>query len=206
IKKNSSLDLDLEGIDFDSEEQVAKIETKNENKINDVNTEPLEDDDFLSKSLAVKWESILKNIQKVRAAIASHLSFGKPVSSKGFVVTLGFHKKDYFHKESLENSKNVQFIEETLSEAMDKAIAIKLSLNDGLDNKQQPKSRINEKTVPIATIKDTVINSTIRVDNDPEISKNVKSESKDKTENAGNDEGFINDLLDAFGGKFHNDD
>ncbi|MCK5494347.1 MAG: DNA polymerase III subunit gamma/tau, partial [Candidatus Omnitrophica bacterium] len=46
IKKNSSLDLDLEGIDFDSEEQVAKIETKNENKINDVNTEPLEDDDF----------------------------------------------------------------------------------------------------------------------------------------------------------------
>ncbi len=204
-KKISDLDLELEDIDFESKEE-DKIENEMKNKINNEDNESLEGDDFLSKALAAKWDDIIKHMQKVRAAIASHLSFCQPVSSKGYVVTLGFNKEDHFHKESLENSKNVIFIEDILSKFMDQSIAVKFILKDSIDNKPQSKLKVSEKPLPEVKIKDTKINYNTKTDKGLEISKNDMPELKDKTGNAGDDEGFINDLLDAFGGKFHNDD
>ncbi|MDD5070759.1 MAG: DNA polymerase III subunit gamma/tau, partial [Candidatus Omnitrophica bacterium] len=140
-------------------------------------------DDYMVTEFKAKWKAIVQHIQKTRAAIASHLSFARPVSSLGNVVTVGFDKKNYFHKEIVESGKNQKFIEEVISILFKREIGIRFVLLDG----------------------------SLPIDSSSEISDYGKSfpdqqkpdESIDPTQQ---DNDFINDLLDTFGGKIHTEE
>ncbi len=173
IKKAEDIVLDID--DLDIEEPVQKKEEKEE----DPDIEDTSRDDALLEPVKAKWEAIISHIQKTRAALASHLSFGQPLFTQGKVVAIGFPKEDYFHKEVVEGSKNLKFIEEMISRFIDKPVGVKFVLAD-IARKFVQDNREDEESEQMQ-IKD------IKVD-DPE------------------NEGFINELLDTFGGKFHNDD
>ncbi|MBD3246728.1 MAG: DNA polymerase III subunit gamma/tau [Candidatus Omnitrophica bacterium] len=81
-------------------------------------------DNILLAEVQKKWEQFLSRMQKVRAALAAHLSCGRPAASAGNVVKIGFPKKEYFHKEIVEAVKNSQFIEEALSRILNRKIGV----------------------------------------------------------------------------------
>ena len=125
-------------------------------------------------------------MQKKRVALASHLSFAQPVSSRGVIVTIAFSPQDYFRKESVESSKNLKFIEGVISDLIDKTVGIKFVLQDLPEKPSSVTFQRNER------VKE-------------EEARTNQTEGKDKKE-AVEDDAFLNELLDTFGGKFHSDE
>ena len=140
------------------------------------------DDDMLLPVCKKKWGSIVGHIQKVRAALASHLSFSCPVSSAGEVIRIGFAKKDKFHKEIVESTKNAQLIEAAISKFLDKSVGVKFVISDSV--------KIEALSEPKAEFKPQ----------EQKLKSSQPSGDDDKHEE------FINELLDTFGGKIHTDD
>jgi len=93
-------------------------------------SELLEKDDLLLAPLRAKWGEVIRYIQKTRAALASHLSFGQPLFSRGNVVTVAFSHQDKFHKEIVENAKNQRFIENSVSRFLNKEIGVRFILQE----------------------------------------------------------------------------
>jgi hypothetical protein len=119
-------------------------------------------------------------MQKVRAAIASHLSCGQPYFSKAGTLKIGFSNNDGFHKEILEDTKNTKFIEEMISKVIGKKINVKFILSEKIasassNNQTENGAQGNE------------------VDIKNENAANVQNE-------------LINELMDNFGGQFHTED
>ncbi len=168
-------DIDFEDEEDDSgkeEEQPPKMEIKEEKE------QKLEArDDLLAQPLKVKWNELVLFMQKKRAALASHLSFAKPLFSQGAVVTIGFSAKDAFHKETVEASKNLEAIEGIISEFLNKTVGVRFVVDSSVE--RSPNFNFHKK--------------------ENKDSGQAKTDSPAKT----SDDDFLNDLLDTFDGKFH---
>jgi DNA polymerase-3 subunit gamma/tau len=136
-------------------------------------------DNHLLVELQRHWQKIISDIRKVRVAIASHLSYAQPVSSTGKVIRIGFNRKDSFHKEIVEQSKNLAFIEGIILKVIGKSVRVKFIISD------------NFAPLTPEAASDTTESSS---DNQPQ-----QAVTED-------DDSFINDLLDTFGGKIHTED
>ncbi len=160
------------------EKKVEKIKEKQESAREKGAQECQEDslDDILVHPVRMRWKEILSVMQKKRMAIASHLSFGKPVSSSEKRVFISFPIRDKFHKEALDDEKKRSFIEDSIESIIGKEVRIKFKV---------------DKTGPARTGKTDEDNASDEKDKKPD----------DKIEND-----FLNDLLDTFDGKFHNDE
>jgi hypothetical protein len=110
-------------------------------------------------------------------AIASHLSFGQPTSSSGKQTFISFPDRDKFHKEALDDEKNRKFIEDSIEQVINKEVRIKFKIEDlGQDDSSRAKEN------------------------------NSAEEKKANPKPERIEDGFLNDLLDTFDGKFHNND
>ena len=179
IKKAEDIVLDIDDIDL--EEKNKEIKTEEDKKQEDKFDIDTPCDNALLEPVKAKWDQIISHIQKTRAAIASHLSFGQPVFSQGKVINIGFPQEDYFHKEVVESSKNLKFVEEMISRFLDKPVGVKFVLSD------IPRRFIKDDRHEKEGDSDQLKIEDIKV-NDPE------------------NEGFLNELLDTFGGKFQSED
>jgi len=122
---DDTFNLEIDDIDIEEHNRPKDPALKEESK-----DAAAPKDDLLLGPVRAKWDEIINYIQKKRAALASHLSFAKPVDSQGNLVTIAFASKDYFHKEIVENAKNLKFIEEAISELMGKKIGIRFTTKD----------------------------------------------------------------------------
>lgn len=174
--KSSNSSIELEG-DFDIDDEDDNV--KKASLPSESQTETKTDDDcVLLNETKSRWPEVIANIQKVRAAISSHLSLAEPLSSNANIIKIGFSHKDYFHKETVEAPKNVKFIEDVVSEILNKKIGIKFILSD----------KVTPKTV-----------------NGTQLSVNPAAAPEGGNPSGGQNE-FINELMDTFGGQFHTDD
>lgn len=172
-----------------SQKTASKDKTDNEVERGQLNQEPkLEEnnvsesdveDDILFQPVRMKWKEILAMMQKQRMAVASHLSFGKPTSSLGKKVFITFPERDKFHKEALENDKNRKFVEDSVETIINKEVRIKFRVDK------------------------TAKKDSAKVNKD---SKDHLEEKKEVSENQRIEDNFLNELLDTFDGKFHNDE
>lgn len=172
--KLSDSDIKLEG-DFNMDEDDISV------KKTPLQQEPqaeskTEDDCLLLNEVKAKWQEIITNMQKVRAAISSHLSLSEPLSSSANIIKIGFSNKDYFHKEIVETAKNVKFIEDLISRILNKKIGVKFVLSD----------KIASKTI--------------------DISQRNGVSNQSAADSSGQPNEFINELMDTFGGQFHTED
>jgi len=169
-------DLDLEIDDLGFEEQSQSSSKAEEEKI-DSSKEDAAADDILLAACKAKWREVISYMQKTRAGLAAHLSYAAPVSSTGNLVRIGFPKKDAFHKEIVEDSKNLKFIEDALSRFMEKSVGVKFMLCDELSS----------------------LGDVSRVKEEGPSSQEDSSSQDDQS-------GFLNELLDKFEGRIHTDD
>lgn len=184
-KDEAGLNIDVDDIDLQIEEITPQVEKpiKKKEKSQNKAEKTLQDNAILPQ-LKTKWKEIITQMQKRRAALASHLSFAQPLFSQGALVTIAFSPQDYFHKEIVETSKNLKFIEGIVSKLVDKAVGVKFILQD-LPNPTSPDTfnQIEESNQEL-----------------------TKASPKQGKKAAVEDDSFINELLDTFGGKFHSED
>jgi len=174
--KLSDSNIKLEG-DFNLDDDDDSVQKKSLSTESQTETKT-DDDGILFNEVKARWAEVLVNIQKVRAAISSHLSYSEPLSSSSNILKIGFSSKDYFHKEIVEEPKNVKFIEDVVSGILNKKVGIKFILSD----------KIASKTIKIAS------HST------------NPAQAQGGTNPSGQQNDFINELMDTFGGQFHTDD
>ncbi|MBU2102036.1 MAG: DNA polymerase III subunit gamma/tau, partial [Candidatus Omnitrophica bacterium] len=160
---------------FEEEEDAQKNSTPRAPK--DVGV-ACANDDVLIVEVKEKWKEILSDMQKKRAAIASHLMLAEPHTSAGAVVTIAFAKRDYFHKEIVEGNKNVRFIEEILSGVLGRPVGVKFIISDDVQSPTQVMPH-------------------------DQFSAQAENRNGQQSSGAHADNDFMNDLLDTFGGTFH---
>lgn len=169
-------DFDLEMADFELEEESSvNVDDGGDRD----ESQELPDDNILVDGLKLKWREIIAYIQKSRAAIASHLLFAQPFSSQDSLVKIAYSKKDYFHKEIVEDSKNLKVIEDAVSKFMNKKIGIKFIFVEGIPAISQN------------SFKQEAVNNTEAEDNFQELDQ---------------DNEFIDGLIDTFRGSIHAED
>lgn len=162
---------------FPEDEEKPKAEEKAEEKNEEVNNTSNKDN-ILLQPIKAQWKSIISHIQKIRAALSSHLSFAQPIYSQGSRIVIGFSPQDSFHKEIVASTKNSMEIENIISKFISKKIGVKFVTSD------------------------TVLSPNLAQEPEPRTSEgNPKS-----TQRLGSDDEFLNELLDTFGGKFHTGD
>jgi len=200
LDKKEIDEFDLEEADnVDLEEKKSNSANKGESNAEDeIDTDLIQNDDTLLYLAKTKWREIIARIQKTRAALASHLSFSQPVSSRGHVVTVAFSKEDCFHKEIAEVSKNLRFIAITASEIMGKSIEIKFSLQDA------PLAPFKNKAA--GSSGDTGMQRTAAVEAESVTGGNKGAVRQNSEEGDGKDDDFLNEILDTFEGKCHTGD
>ncbi|MBN3041150.1 MAG: DNA polymerase III subunit gamma/tau [Candidatus Omnitrophica bacterium] len=162
--------LDIEDSRVSDKDEAVKKEPEPEEQ-----TEP---DDLLLAVIKQNWRESLNHMHKTRAAISSHLSFARPVSSRGKVVVIAFKPGDCFHKEIVESVKNLRFIEGVFSNIAGKEVGVKFILQE--------------------TVRDQELEL-----EDPGDEENTSSALEN---NIGGDDEFLNELLDTFGGKFQSEE
>jgi DNA polymerase-3 subunit gamma/tau len=169
---NTDFELELDSLDITKEEsegiEMAGSESHDQS------------DNLILAEVKAKWQDVVSHIQKVRAAIASHLSLALPISSFGNKITIAFSRKNYFHKEIIETNKNLKFVEDVISKIMGRAIVVKLVLSEDVSGREMA---INREKV-----------------------SNMEDSSQEDLQAPGSRGEFINELLDTFGGKLHTDD
>jgi len=138
-------------------------------------------DNLLLDLVNARWNEIISCMQKTRVALASHLSVSQPLSSLGNLVTIAFSPSDVFHKEVVEIPKNVDFIKNAISKLINKPIGIKFIFHN-LPQRARLDTRSSKKKTAISKEQDV---------------SEILSSDKD---------GFINELLDTFDGKFHSEE
>ncbi|MCP4653614.1 MAG: DNA polymerase III subunit gamma/tau [Candidatus Omnitrophica bacterium] len=169
VELGDEFELELDNLDL---EEAAAVDVRTIDK-------PLaKEDNSILPEIKTKWESILSQMHKIRAAIASHLSFAQPFSSQGNFVKVAFGEKDYFHKEIVEKEKNRSFVENFITEFLGRDVKIKFALED------------------IAPV-----DFNLQLQDDEE---EVKVDGG--VQASGSPDDFINNILDAFGGQLHTDD
>ncbi|MDD5194213.1 MAG: DNA polymerase III subunit gamma/tau [Candidatus Omnitrophica bacterium] len=146
------------------------------------------DDNALLVEIKNRWQEIVYDMQKKRAAIASHISLAQPYATCGSLIKIAFDRKDCFHKEIVESNKNVKFVEEVISKVINKQIGVKFILAEGVQSPLQNGFRAQAQA---------------KANGSENLQAPGKTESKGSDISADND--FMNDLLDTFGGSYHTD-
>jgi DNA polymerase-3 subunit gamma/tau len=172
----SDLEKEIDDLDLGPMDKKAKPVIDPLAAIDDSDIEETADN-LLFSEIKTRWPQIVVSMQKVRAAIASHLALAAPVSSRGKIVTVGFNRKDYFHKEIVESSKNVKFIEGVAEKIIGRPIGIKFVLLDAPGGAVLPAQTISASPASAEASADEVEKS--------------------------ND--FLNDLMDTFKGSVSTD-
>ena len=185
-RKKFEVNINKDDFDFEIENIVPQEESsppkdKQKEKVDDT-----PQDNTILHQLKSRWKEVIARIQTKRAAIASHLSFAQPVSSQGSLAVVAFSSQDRFHKEIVESSKNLKFIEGIISNLFGSPVGLKFIL-------QELPSRVSP----------TAFNKAGR-DGDEGTDTGFKEDSGKKE--AVDDDSFLNELLDTFGGKFHSSD
>ena len=166
-------EFELEMDNLDLEEKTKVAVTKSDE--GDTHEEGIEDNILLTQ-VRQRWPEITMKLQKIKAALASYLTFSKLISSSGPLLNIGFVKKDYFHKEQLEVEKNRMFVEKFISDIIGKKVAIKFVLiQDSLNSGKDAKPAV----------------------------KNIPPAAKQNDNDVPGDDDFVNDILDSFNGKLH---
>ena len=84
---------------------------------------------------------VIRQIRQEKIYIASCLEEGMLVDFKGNIITLGFPKKNTFHKESLEKQQNKDLIENSFSKALGSKVAVEfIIIEDGKQSADNTKS------------------------------------------------------------------
>jgi len=186
-KKRKEVELNIDKDDFDleieeiiPEEESLPVKDKQKEKIED-----MPQDDAILPQLKSRWREVIAYMRTKRVALASHLAFAQPVSSRGSLAVIAFYPQDHFHKESVESSKNIKFIEESISKIANMTVGIKVVLQKLPDRASSVAFDAAER----AGKKNSDVS--------------LKEDSNKKVVD---DDGFLNELLDTFGGKFHSDD
>ena len=73
---------------------------------------------------------VIRQIRQEKIYIASCLEEGMLVDFKGNIITLGFPKKNTFHKESLEKQQNKDIIENSFSKALGSKVAVEFIITE----------------------------------------------------------------------------
>jgi len=73
---------------------------------------------------------VIRQIRQEKIYIASCLEEGMLVDFKGNIITLGFPKKNTFHKESLEKQQNKDLIENSFSKALGSKVAVEFIITE----------------------------------------------------------------------------
>jgi len=75
---------------------------------------------------------VIKKIRQEKIYIASCLEEGQLIDFKGSIITLGFHKENIFHKESLEKQQNRDLIENNFSKVLGSQVRVEfIIIEDG---------------------------------------------------------------------------
>ncbi len=185
-RKKFEVNINKDDFDFEIENIVPQEESpppkdKQKEKVDD-----MPQDNTILHQLKSRWKEVLARIQTKRAALASHLSFAQPVSSQGSLAVVAFSSQDRFHKEIVESNKNLKVIEGIISNLFGSPVGLKFILQE-LPNRASP----------------TAFDKAGR-DGDEGADTGFKEDSGKKE--AVDDDSFLNELLDTFGGKFHNSD
>jgi len=175
------IDLDIDDIDLEGQGGVVENKEQ-ESKEEEPKIEDTPKDNALLQPVKIKWDRILSHVRKTRAGLASHLAYSEPIFSQGKVIAIGFPRQASFHKEIAESSKNVKFIEAAISQFIDKPVGVKFVLSDLPRKFTRDNRDLDSKE------------------------ESGQAEQKDIKIDDVQNEGFLNDLLDTFGGKFHNED
>jgi len=77
------------------------------------------------------WDSLTHAVSKISMSLATYLQEGMPFSYQKNTLMVAFQKKFNFHKESLEDEKNVQFVEKIFSEKLGAPILMRYCIADG---------------------------------------------------------------------------
>lgn len=176
VKELSDLDKDF------PDEEVMPV--TNQQKDLNSQEEVKDSDGQLLEAVRSHWSAILGQMQRIRAAIASHLSFSKLVSSSKDTLTIAFHKRDYFHKEIVEDNKNRTFIENSIAKYLNRGIVLRFIL---IENPQEDKLVLKSQANQSAD-------------------ENSNSDKQDSQVRNGQDAEFVDNLMDMFGGNIHSDD
>lgn len=88
---------------------------------------------------------VIKNIRQEKIYIASCLSEGKLVDFKHNILTIGFYKKNNFHKESLEKPQNKKLVEAHLSRVLNSTVGVEFIIV-----KEENELPVEEKAPPQA--------------------------------------------------------
>jgi DNA polymerase-3 subunit gamma/tau len=176
VKKEEKME---EMLDFEDME-IEEIDLEEDDDASNPTDESSSDCKVFFEELKDNWERIISEIKKVRAAIASHLSFARLYSLEGNVATIAFSKENKFHKEIVEANKNLKFIQEMISKYMGNKIAVKFTLIDNMqDQNREPKEK--------------------KLKREEEINEKAEDTTSSTDE-------FINELLDIFEGRLHTQD
>ena len=171
---------EIDDFDLEPEEPPAEPEsTKQPEPKAEESEDPPREDNVILPAVESKWKDILSQMHKKRAALSTHLSFGRPIASYGSLVVIGFSPRDSFHKESVDGAQKIKYMEESLSQSLGRDVRIKLVF------KELPRAAVPEP-----------------VEGDVDEGEDAgKAADPDNT-----DDGFLNNLLDTFGGKFQSDE
>ena len=171
---------EIDDFDLEPEETPAEPEsTKQPEPKAEESEDPPREDNVILPAVESKWKDILSQMHKKRAALSTHLSFGRPIASYGSLVVIGFSPRDSFHKESVDGAQKIKYMEESLSQSLGRDVRIKLVF------KELPRAAVPEP-----------------VEGDVDEGEDAgKAADPDNT-----DDGFLNNLLDTFGGKFQSDE
>jgi len=185
VERKTEVNIDVDDFDLEIEDITPREEDKGKLS-EDIEEDGAPCDNAILGQLKNRWKEVISSMQRKRAALASHLSFAQPVFSRGSLVTIAFSPQNYFHKESVESSKNLKFIEEIVSKLINKTVGIKFVLQD---LSREPSS---------VTFQDS--------EGADEKEAEAKSKEEKGKKEVTEDDTFLNELLDTFGGKFHSDD
>jgi len=178
-KIDQDIDFDLDISSNEPEPKKPDVTVEDKLQENKKDSAGIAKDNMLIAVLEAKWKEVVSYLQKTRAALASHFSFGRPFFSQGNLVTIAFAPQDSFHKESVEVAKNLKLIEEVISKFISKEVRIKFLIDNSI-----------ESTSGQLTEKD----------------KEAKKKSKEVKKDANEEDSFLNEILDTFDARFHNDD
>ncbi len=143
-------DFDFDLDDIDKEEETQKDSLPSEESLSQ------EDNSSLTiEEVSNKWPEIISEISKERVSLASYLKEASIYSLKNQILTLAFLPKYKFHKEVLENIKNIKFIKSYLVKSLGCNIGIKCII---LKEEDTPKDIENSESVSQKKETDIFIN------------------------------------------------
>ena len=76
-------------------------------------------------SIKKRWDALTHAVSRKKMSIATFLSEGMLVDAEGDNIIVGFTKDHQFHKETLEDKGNIKFVEDVISESLNRSVRIK---------------------------------------------------------------------------------